>query len=270
MVDNEEFWSRNEKGVYSLNNKRFKEFLEVNDLFKNSPNEGSTFNFIKKEGIFLNIVYEKDIKDFVINWVEENKCDEGVFNLITGNLKFFKREYLSLLKSNPINTIKDTKDECYLFYKNCIVNVNKTGRKILSYTDLNYAVWKDQVINRDYFKTDHHESEYRKFIWKISGEKDDKYRAFKSVIGYLLHNYKTNSNNKAIVFNDEIISENPNGRSGKGLFWNGLKKLRNVQSLDGKTFDFNKSFPYQNVSTDCQILVFDDVKIISNLNNYLA
>jgi hypothetical protein len=260
MVDNEEFWSRNEKGVYSLNNKRFKEFLEVNDFFKNSPNEGSTFNFIKKEGIFLNIVYEKDIKDFVINWVEENKCDEGVFNLITGNLKFFKREYLSLLKSNPINTIKDTKEECYLFYKNCIVNVTKNGRKILSYTDLNYGVWKDQVISRDYFKTDHHESEYRKFIWKISGEKDDKYRAFKSVIGYLLHNYKTNSNNKAIVFNDEVISENPNGRSGKGLFWNGLKKLRNVQSLDGKTFDFNKSFPYQNVSTDCQILVFDDVK----------
>ena len=29
---------------------------------------------------------------------------------------------------------------------------------------------------------------------------------------------------------------------------------------DGKTFDFAKAFPYQSVSTDCQVLVFDDVK----------
>lgn len=76
----------------------------------------------------------------------------------------------------------------------------------------------------------------------------------------MLHSFKNNSNNKAIIFNDEIISENPNGRSGKGLFWNALKHLKKVQSLDGKTFDFKKSFPYQNVSTDCQVLVFDDVK----------
>lgn len=260
MVDNEEFWSRDEKGHYTLNNKRFKDFLEINDFFKNSPNEGSTFDFIYKEGIFLKIVYEKDIKDFVINWIEENRAEEGVFNLMTGNLKFFKRDYLSLLKSKEIKTLKDTKDNCYLFYKNCIVNVTQNDKKILSYSDIDLAVWKDQVIDRDYTSTDHHPSEYRTFIWKISGQNPEKYKAFQSVIGYLLHGFKTNSNNKAIVFNDEIISENPNGRSGKGLFWNALKKLRKVQSLDGKTFDFNKSFPYQNVSTDCQILVFDDVK----------
>lgn len=38
--------------------------------------------------------------------------------------------------------------------------------------------------------------------------------------------------------------------------------LKKVQSLDGKLFDFQNKFPYQNVSTDCQILVFDDVKKI--------
>jgi hypothetical protein len=86
----------------------------------------------------------------------------------------------------------------------------------------------------------------------------------------LLHSYKNNSNNKAIIFNDEVISDNPNGRSGKGLFWNALKKIKKVQSLDGKTFDFNKSFPYQSVSTDCQILVFDDVKKNFNFENLFS
>ena len=67
-----------------------------------------------------------------------------------------------------------------------------------------------------------------------------------------------------------MISENPNGRSGKGVFWNALKHLRKVQSLDGKTFDFNKSFPYQNVSTDCQVLVFDDVRKNFNFENLFS
>jgi len=270
MVDNEEFWSKNEKGNYSLNNKRFKDFLESNDFFKNSPNEGSTFDFIQKQGIFMKIVYEKDIKDFVIEWIEQNQCDEGVFNLMTGNLKFFKRDYLSLLKSKSIEVLKDTKDECYLFYRNCIVKITKDKKEILSYSDVNVGIWRDQVINRDYYPTDHHQAEYRRFIWKIAGENRDKYKAFQTVIGYLLHSFKTNSNNKAIIFNDEVISENPNGRSGKGIFWNALKQLRKVQSLDGKTFDFNKSFPYRSVATDCQVLVFDDVKKSFNFENLFS
>jgi len=270
MVDNEEFWSKNEKGNYSLNNKRFKDFLESNDFFKNSPNEGSTFDFIQKQGIFMKIVYEKDIKDFVIEWIEQNQCDEGVFNLMTGNLKFFKRDYLSLLKSKSIEVLKDTKDECYLFYRNCIVKITKDKKEILSYSDVNVGIWRDQVINRDYYPTDHHQAEYRRFIWKIAGENREKYKAFQTVIGYLLHSFKTNSNNKAIIFNDEVISENPNGRSGKGIFWNALKQLRKVQSLDGKTFDFNKSFPYQSVATDCQVLVFDDVKKSFNFENLFS
>jgi hypothetical protein len=260
MIDNEKFWSVSEKGNYALNNKLFKDFLEANDIFKITPNDKSTFDFIIKEGIFIDIIYEKDIKDFIIEWIEENDCPDGVFNLMTGNLKFFKREFLSMLKTKDITPLKDDKNNCFLFYENCIVKVDKQGKKILSYQEQDLSIWKDQVINRDFELVDHHNSEYRTFIWKISGENPDKYKAFQTVIGYLAHGFKTNSNNKAIIFNDEMISEAPNGRSGKGLFWNGLKQIRKVQALDGKQFDFNKNFPYQNVSTDCQILVFDDVK----------
>jgi hypothetical protein len=150
------------------------------------------------------------------------------------------------------------------------VKITKDNKEILSYSDVNVGIWRDQVINRDYYPTDHHQAEYRRFIWKIAGENRDKYKAFQTVIGYLLHSFKTNSNNKAIIFNDEVISENPNGRSGKGIFWNALKQLRKVQSLDGKTFDFNKSFPYQSVATDCQVLVFDDVKKSFNFENLFS
>jgi hypothetical protein len=74
-----------------------------------------------------------------------------------------------------------------------------------------------------------------------------------------LHSYNDNEN-KAIILNDEAISEDPNGRSGKGIFWNALSHLKKVQSLNGKSFDFNSAFPYQGVKTDCQVLVWDDVR----------
>jgi len=67
-------------------------------------------------------------------------------------------------------------------------------------------------------------------------------------------------NNKAIILNDEVISENPEGGTGKGLFVQGIRQMRKVSILDGKTFDDKKSFPYQTVSQDTDILVFDDVK----------
>ena len=67
-------------------------------------------------------------------------------------------------------------------------------------------------------------------------------------------------NNKAIILNDEVISDNPEGGTGKGLFIQGIKQLKKTSILDGKAFDDKKSFPYQTVSQDCTVLVFDDVK----------
>jgi hypothetical protein len=259
-MDSNVFWSTTRDGKVFLNNYRFKKFLESYHFFKNSPNDKSTFDFVQKNGIFLKLVYEKDVKDFVLKYIEDNEIEEGVYNLMTGTLMYFKRDFLSLLETKEVKTMKDDAVNCYLYYKNTIVKIDKYGRNTMSYEDAKLSIWKGQVIDRDYIESDHHKSEYRTFIWKISGENEEKYKAFQSVIGYLLHSYKTNSNNKAIIFNDEIISDSPNGRSGKGLFWNALKKLKKVSSLDGKSFDFNKSFPYQSVSTDCQILVFDDVK----------
>jgi hypothetical protein len=182
-----------------------------------------------------------------------------------------------MIKTEEIETLRDNSDTSYLFYRNGVVVINKDTVTLKKYSDFGVYIWEDQVIDRDYIKADHHESEYRTFIWKISGGIDlpeypiadeeakyktaqERYNSFKSVIGYLLHSYNVGGDNKAIILNDEAISDDPNGRSGKGLFWNALKHLKKVQSLNGKSFNFNDQFPYQSVKTDCQILVWDDVK----------
>jgi hypothetical protein len=272
-----EFWSENEKGMLSVNNYNFKNFLESEHFFKNKPNENSTFNIIKKEGIFLKIKDEWEIKDYVINFILNNSLGQKVFNLITGKASLFKRDYLSMIKTENIEILRDTKDVSYLFYKNGVVEITKDSKALKKYKDYGLNIWEDQVIKRDYSEADHHESEYRRFIWLISGGFDEpingtsedkaryqaaveRYNTFQTVIGYLLHSYNSGGDNKAIILNDEAISDDPNGRSGKGVFWNGLGHLKKVQSLNGKSFNFNAQFPYQSVKTDCQVLVWDDVK----------
>ena len=79
-------------------------------------------------------------------------------------------------------------------------------------------------------------------------------------MGYLLHGWKNLSYCPATILNDEVISDNPEGGTGKGLFMNGLAQMKKLVVIDGKSFNFDKSFAYQLVSADTQILCFDDVK----------
>ena len=82
----------------------------------------------------------------------------------------------------------------------------------------------------------------------------------KSTIGYMLHGWKNLAYCPAVILNDEVISDNPEGGSGKGLWINGLSHMKKVVIIDGKSFNFEKSFAYQLVSADTQILTFDDVR----------
>lgn len=261
-LDLDEFWEYNEKNKIRLVVHKYKLWLEQHGFYKYYPSKhSSTFTFIQKDQNLLDETNNQRIKDYVLNYIlSKPDVSYTPYDLMAGNTSYFNPNYLSMIDTAEVKLKKDTKDTCYLYYKNCIVEITKDSIKELDYIDIDGFVWKKQIIDREYKPFDHHEAVFRKFLYLIAGSNMDKYNSFKSVIGYLLHSFKTSANNKAIIFNDETISENPNGGSGKGLFWNGLKHMKKVSSIDGKTFEFTKSFPYQTVSADTQILVFDDVK----------
>ena len=256
-----DFWYYNDKGRVNLSPHKYKFWLQQNNFFKYFPTNSNTFTYIKIEQNLVEETSEKRIKDFVLESLL-NREDIGYspYDYMASSSKYFQSDFLSFLESSDISIKEDTQNECFLYFKNCVVKICNDVVDKIDYIDLDGYVWKRQIIDRDYILIDHHESIFRKFLWLISGQDAEKYNSFKSVIGYLLHSFKTSANNKAIIFNDETISENPNGGSGKGLFWNALSQMKKVSSIDGKTFEFTKSFPYQTVSTDTQILVFDDVK----------
>ena len=257
----EEFWYYNDKGKIGLEPHKFKFWLQQNNYFKFFPENQNTFTFINISENLVDETNEKRIKDFVLEkLLSMQEIGFAPYDYMASNPKFFQQDYLSFLETSNIEIMEDTQEECYLYFKNCAVKITENLVEKIDYVDIEGVVWKRQIIDRSFEEVDHHKSEYRKFMWLICGKDAEKYNSLKSVIGYLLHSFKTSASNKAIILNDETISENPNGGSGKGVFCNAISKMKKMSIIDGKNFEFNKSFPYQTVSQDTQVLVFDDVK----------
>ncbi len=253
------FWEKNDKGTIKIIHFSFKKFLEDNGFYKYNPEGGKNFVFVKVTNNLIDHTSQKDIKDFVLNYLSELD-DLSIYNYFADQVRFFREEFLTLLATIDIYFIEDTKDAAYLYYENCAVKITKDHIELIDYLDLGGYVWKDHIINRKFDICEDVFCDYSTFINNICGKDESRVRTMESTIGYMMHGYKNLSYCPAIILNDEVISENPEGGTGKGIFMNALSQMKKLVVIDGKAFNFEKSFPYQLVSADTQILCFDDVK----------
>jgi hypothetical protein len=254
------FWDRNDRGVIKIVHIHLKQFLEDNGFYKYCPEGGKNYVFVKVTNNLIDHTSEKEIKDFVLTHLLELD-DIAVYNYFADNTRFFKEEFLSLLSTIEIYFIADNKYSSYLYYKNCAVKITKDGITTLDYLDLGGYVWKDHVIDRTFNLCGVTDAcDFKRFVSNINGGDLERVKTMESTIGFLLHGYKNLSFCPAVILNDEVISDNPEGGTGKGLIMNALSKMKKLVVIDGKSFAFERSFAYQLVSADTQILCFDDVK----------
>jgi len=255
------FWIKTDKGAVKVVHLLFKQFLEDNGFYKYCPEGGKNYVFVKVTNNLIDHTSEMEIKDFILGYLLNNIDDISVYNYFAGSTSFFKEDFLSMLGTIDIYFVSDSKDAAYLYYKNCAVMVTESEITPIDYLDLGGYVWKDQVINRNFFLCAVTEKcDYKKFIRNICGSDDSRVASMESTIGFMLHGHKNLSFCPAIILNDEVISNNPEGGTGKGLFMNALGHMKKVVTIDGKSFNFERTFAYQLVSADTQILCFDDVK----------
>ena len=254
-----QFWTKNDKGTIKIVHILFKHFLEDNGFYKYCPEGSKHYVFVRVTNNLIDHTSEKEIKDFILNHLIELE-DITIYNYFADNTRLFREEFLTLLSTIDIYFISDTKDSAYLYYRNCAVQITKDYIKPIDYLDLGGYVWKDHVIDRNFNLCEVGDCTFKKFISNVSGGSDERMASMESTLGFMLHAHKNLSYCPAIILNDEVISDNPEGGTGKGLIMNALSKMKKVVTIDGKSFAFERSFAYQLVSADTQILVFDDVK----------
>ncbi len=245
----------------------------INFLVKN----GFGKIYVGKEAILIKItnnrvkeVNETKIKDFVVDYI--NSLEDpiiGEFNradvrnvLLKDHSDYFSKKFLEFLPTYDLNFKRDTREEAYFFFRNCWVRVNDSGYQELDYSKMDGVIWEDQIIQRDFQRTESDECDFKQFIKNICRGEEDRYLALVTAIGYLLHTYKDSGNAKAIVFCDEgdkeALPDEANGRSGKSLVAKAIGKLRKIFIQDARNFNFDKTFAFQSIDLDTQLIVFND------------
>ena len=158
--------------------------------------------------------------------------------------------------------LKDSKDIGFIAYKNGILKVQKTNIELLKYSDISNFVWKEQIIERDFKFIDNYDKDinvYDKCL-RNSTNNENHYLNLISAIGNLIHKFKDQRLTKAIIINDENLTErNEEGGSGKGLIVKAINKIRPVLVINGKNADPGKNrFFLQGVTPRTCVISVDD------------
>ena len=250
------FWTRNKKGQISHVNHLFKDYIE--NLGYRKYYYGTGFVFVRIESNIMEDTDENHIKDDVLDSLL--KLDDlSIYNYFSEKTKLFKEDHLSLINRIEPTMWRDTKEVSYFYYKNCVVKVTSDKLSIEDYMTIDGIIWKKQLIDREFKMANGEDAVFRKFIHNVGNNEEDRIDAIETAIGFLLHTFKPAGYCPAIIINDEVISDNPEGGTGKGMIINAIGKMRNHVGIDGKMFQFGKSFQYQRVSADTNVIAFDDV-----------
>ena len=262
-LTNIRFWTKSEKGTINLVHYLFKEFLELNGFYKFAPHDSKKYMFVRVDNNLINKASEEEVKDFVLDYLKGIE-DLSIYNYFADKTRYFKEDFLSLLDTVNIYFVEDTKDHSHIYFRNCAVMVKKDKIEPIEYVDLGGYVWKDQVIDRDFNFCDTTDCDFKRFISNLSGNDEERIKSLESTVGFLLSGYKDPGYCPSVILNDEVISDNPEGGTGKGLFVQGLAAMKKVSYINGKSFSFDSPFAYQTINTDTQVVCFDDVS--SNFN----
>jgi len=255
-------------------------------LYKPKPNGGYEFDFVKltafftTRGFFIfrtsvdkffpiriidNIVKQvgkKELKDEILEFlINVDKCPEYIHQFALKDIaKAVNDEFLETLPAKNVIFRKDKKDAMQIYYQNCIVKITQHKITTHDYTELDGYIWESQILNRPYLPTDTVlDSDFKKFCFNISNQDTERYKSICSVIGFLIHNFKSPSYCPAIILNDEVISDHPEGGTGKGILIKAVEQFLTTVTIEGKTFNFDKNFVYQSVNSDTKLLSFQDV-----------
>lgn len=245
--------------------------------------------------------HTQDLKREIDRWIIANadervadKVAEAVVSKKKGLFNTEWYEYFREIKEEdgPVYSelgfsfMRDTLTESYHFFKNGVVKIDKSGYNLTPYSDLpdNHLIWQDQLINRTFRAVNLEgdnltQNKTYQFCRRISDldsahdltKQDDlsdeqlnRWQSTCTNIGWLCHNYKDEREAFALVCKEDTDDNEQGGGTGKGVFFKMIDNVRNLVTLDGKTFDPLDQFAYQRVEQNTQVLVFQDLD--RNLN----
>ncbi|MBO6622399.1 MAG: hypothetical protein JJ892_11935 [Balneola sp.] len=273
------FWDVTEKGALAINEVKFARVLGKFGFKKSYFAEADEPTLVQDIDNILHNVSSHQLSDFVLDEILE-KLSKYVDIALLGDTEkliplnnlqkvFFKyrdkvlsNQIKAIFRQKPIKIMTDSPTEGFLFFKNGTVKVTKDSLEVLPYEQIPSKIWKSQIMPRTFSETAPSGTcDLEVFVENVASQDPAKKRSFMSALGYLLHSYKNKANSPAIILIDEKSSPNmAQGGTGKSLFAQSIKHIRNQRYMAGKNVDPSSKFFFMDAQMGDQSLFFDDVK----------
>lgn len=185
------------------------------------------------------------------------------------NFSVVKQGFL-LIPSIELKYYSDTKNTFGLPFKNGFYyfDMDDTGalnRK--EYTDVKGFFAPHEIQSREFKYTDEVGMFEQFLIRACTGQKEadtqdtkNIFESFKTMFGYLCHNYKDATKNPCIVLTDmDADDETRNGRRGKTLISKAVQEVQESIIKGGKEFDSNYTFVFADLEKKHNVYIIDDV-----------
>lgn len=172
---------------------------------------------------------------------------------------------------------EDTQTTSFFYYKNGYVRVSYDKVEFLPYSTLTKKIWKNQILQRDFtLITEGSELHKRPFAWAKfvayianslpTKPNPDRNEDLMRIIGYSMHRF-FETKLKAVIFTDSRLEDDASGRSGKTLLCKGIGHMLNATKygksyveINGKDFDEQDRFKWQELALDTKLVHLNDVK----------
>lgn len=266
-------WKSKSNGGYEWDYTQLHFFFTERGYFINRTSK-QKFIIIRILDNIVKEVGKKELVDEILNFllnIENVDVQKHQFALKDMG-KAISDDTLISLPEKIVNFRKDKRDAMQMYFKNCIVKITKNKVTTHPYTDLDGYIWESQILDREYKlpELSDTDSDFKTFVFRISNQDVNRYSSVCSVLGFLIHNFKSPAYCPAIIFNDEVVSDNPEGGTGKGLLLKAVEQYIKTVVIEGKTFNFDKNFVYQDVNPDTMLLSFQDVNKTFNFERLFS
>ena len=273
------FYAADEKGDnVTTSPKMYSDFFVQENFIRISQEKNDTITIFKDSN---NIIKPFNHKTDIVPFLKENINDfftDAIENKIANDCyNDVQKGYLLL---NPI-TLKYNRDTKHTFgvpFKNGFIELtkDKTELETIEYKKVNGFFAPHNTQEREFNLTVKNDvSVFEQFLKYVSVEKiedlssdrENIYNSFRSMFGYLIHQYKSESENPCIVLTDSNANDRTrNGGRGKSLFTRAVSEVRKTILKGGNEFDTSYLFNYSDLTKEHDVFIIDDVSAGFNYN----
>lgn len=251
----------NDRGKF--NPYKASEFLKLDGYLRISePGRDETVVYKVDNGIMNPINIKSDTLSVFTSKLKGHPEIENLANALVESRARVNNVW-NLLEGEPYNLNRDTKDVVYIPFKNGVCKIDKSKYELIDYksSELDFFIGVESQNHtfKEFDFKNRSIGQFERFIISAvigKGFEDNltpkewhDVKAFFTMIGYLISNYKDPAHSPAIILSDEGADDvSRKGGRGKSLLTDAIKKVRKHNYRGGSEFDTG----YRHVFGDLQ------------------